>query len=603
MTKKRWLKADIQYALDRAKGWFHKSVYGAITKLPSGTPDAYSSVVINRDLKVPMRDGVVLGADVYRPDAPGPFPTVLIRMPYGKQESFCYMPTIGRYWARKGYACVIQDVRGKWSSEGRWNPFVNERDDGYDTISWVVAQRWSDGKVGMTGESYYGYTQLAAAVSQHPNLVCISPGDTAANIFGVWAYNSHAFCLHTMGIWCPETNSRTYANYYRLNKWKLPLVSMDDDAGIPCNYFKEWVRRPLRDEYWDTINLDQHYSRISIPVLSWGGWYDTFLKGTIDDWRGIRDAALEEGRPPHQHLLISGTDHELTPMFTGRVGRQKVSPDVFSYDLIQAFFDRYMKGIDNGFDKKPVQVYVTGANAWRVESEWPLPNTQYTKLFLHSSGSAATSMSDGQLVTEPPTSSEPCDEFVYDPMNPVVVALGENLWRRADCLTDRSAVEHRHDVACYTSPALSAPLTVVGPLEARITASSSAVDTDFTVALVDVFPDGCSHLVQEGIVRARFREPAKGAQLIEPGTKYEFDVDMWATGHKFLKGHKIRVEVSSSNFDKYDRNLNNGEQPGCSDKVVVATQRIFHGVGEESYIVLPCVPPAATPSDEPTVAV
>jgi putative CocE/NonD family hydrolase len=590
MVKTKWLRADLRYCFDRCKGLFNKSIYGSISHIPTGTKDVHTDVLVDKNLSVQMRDGVVLYADIYRPAAPGRFPTVLIRMPYGKQESFCYMPTMGRYWARKGYACVIQDVRGKWGSGGSWKPFINERDDGYDTISWVVAQNWSDGKVGMTGESYYGYTQLAAAVSQHPNLVCIAPGDTAANIFGVWAYNSHAFCLQTMGIWCPETNSRTYANFYRLNRWKLPLVQMDEDAGLPCDYFKEWIRRPLRDQYWDTINLDQHYSRITIPVLSWGGWYDTFLKGTIDDWTGIREAAKKAGTERHQHLLISGTDHEVTPMFTGRIGRQAVSSDVFSYDLIQAFFEGYMKGIENGFADKTVQLFVTGANKWRTEKEWPIPNTDFTKFYLHSSGSAATALGDGSLSLEPPKGEEPYDQFVYDPADPVAVAFGENLWRRADCMTDRKQVEERPDVLCYTSAPLTAGLEVVGPLKAHITASSSAVDTDFTVALVDVFPDGYCHLVQEGIVRARFRQPEKGAQLLIPGQKYGFDVDMWALGHEFQCGHRIRIEVSSSNFDKYDRNLNNGDLPGCSDTVVVATQRVFHGAGEESYIILPVQP-------------
>ena len=583
--KQRFISSDIKYTIDRCKSWWKSRVGRGSYSLPSTSKDLFSKVIRDGDAAIPMRDGIKLYADVYRPKTSEKLPTVLIRMPYGKREPFCYMPTIGQYWAKKGYICVVQDVRGKWASGGTWEPFVNEKDDGYDTIDWIIQQEWSNGKVGMTGESYYGYTQLAAAVSQHPNLVCISPGDTAANIFGVWAYNSHAFCLQTMGIWCPETNSRTYANFYRLNRWHLPLIEMDDDAQISCDYFKEWIRRPLRDEYWEKINLDSHYDKITIPVLSWGGWLDTFLKGTIDDWSGIREASRRAGRPQCQHLLISATDHELTPMFTKRVGKVPVTSDVFSYDLIQEFFDYYMKGIPTRFaSDDPVRVYVLGKNQWEGYSTWPPPQAITRKLYLTVSGGSTRIHS---LSWEIPDSREHYLEYRYDPENPVSLSYSENLWRRADVLMDRSVCEKRDDVLLFDSETLSHSIEIVGQLKAHLACSTSAVDTDFTVALVDVAPDGYCHLVQEGLLRARFRSPDQGAQLLEPHTIYDLEIDMWATAYEFSVGHKIRVEVSSSNFDKYDRNMNNSTLPGESSEPVIATQRIFVSGQRLSYIELP----------------
>ena len=268
-------------------------------------------------------------------------------MPYGKQEAYCYMPSHGKYWARRGYACVIQDVRGRWGSEGVYEPFVNEAKDGYETLDWVAAQPWCDGNIGMTGESYYGYTQWAVAPLGHPNLKCIAPGDTAADIYASWIYNDNAFCLSTMGGWAYVINGKQDYNEFLMDPWHLPLADMPAAAGHPSKAYTEWMEHQARDEYWDRVNVCQRYADVKIPALHWGGWYDVFLNGTIGGWEGVRSEAGEEARDK-QWLMIGATDHELSPEFTGRIGRLELKDHGYAHDRIKAFMDHWLKGEDNG---------------------------------------------------------------------------------------------------------------------------------------------------------------------------------------------------------------------------------------------------------------
>jgi hypothetical protein len=554
--------------------------------IPTATPDRYTAIRVEQDVAVPMRDGVRLYANIYRPDAEGRFPVVLIRMPYGKDEFYCYMPAHGRYWARKGYICVIQDVRGKYTSEGVFEPFVNEAQDGYDTLDWVAAQPWCDGSIGMTGESYFGYTQWAAASLGHPALKCIVPGNTAANIYGVWFYVDHVWCLQTMGIWSITMNSRKFSNWFRLKTDRLPLVEMDSDAGLECDYYKRWVTTPERDAMWDRINIDQHYGRINIPVLSWGGWYDTFLKGTIDDWLGMRAHARSDAVREHQWLLLSPNDHETTPWRSGHIGHLDVGQDAWTYDFIQRFFDRYLMGKPEALpdDEGRVRYFVMGANQWRTEGAWPPARAVYTPYYLHSSGRANTLHGDGRLSRTPPD-DQPADHYTYDPVDPISVSAQTDLWSLAWDMKDRQVVEARGDVLVYTSDLLTSDLEVTGPLRLILYASSSAPDTDFTATLVNVFPDGYAHLVQEGIVRARYHTGQLA--FIEPGQVYRFEIDLWATSYIFKTGHRLRVEVSSSNFDRYDRNLNTTAPTGTGREMFIAQQTIYHTVAHPSHILLP----------------
>jgi putative CocE/NonD family hydrolase len=585
------LVADVLWQVSTVKDLYDKYVRLPSATIDSGTPDRYAEVVIEEDVPIVMRDGVRLYANVYRPQAEGRFPVIVIRLPYGKDEYYCRMPAIGKFWAKKGYAAVIQDVRGKFTSEGSFEPFENEVADGYDTVDWAAKQPWSDGNVGVMGESYYGYTTWAAAVSQHPNLKCIAPANINMDVYSS-AFRQGAFDLQLMGDWAIGMDSRTYQNALRLDHWHLPLIAMDDAAGIPSYNYKRLATNPYGGGPWDRINLNGWYDQISIPILHLGGWYDVFLNGTIHDWQEIRSARSTSPSAAPQWLVLGPWDHESTTDETHRIGQSDIGDKsaTTQWDVRQAFFDYCLKGMETELTTEPkVHIFVVGDNDWRLEGEWPLARTQYTNYYLHSNGAANTVQGDGSLSPIPPGDEAP-DGYTYDPQDPVQYATGVDYWSLAEKMRDRATVEQRDDVLVYTTAALSEDVEITGPISATLYASSSAPDTDFTVALVDVSPDGSTHLVQEGIIRASFRDGVDLRSPIEPGKVYEYVLDLWATSYVVKAGHRIRVEVSSSNFDRYDRNPNTGKDFGLSAETIPATQRIYHSAEYPSRITLPVIP-------------
>jgi putative CocE/NonD family hydrolase len=591
-----FLVQDALWAVERLKKKLEKHLLLPRMSIPTTTPDLYDKVWVDRNLAIPMRDGVLLYADIYRPEVGKKLPVILTRMPYGKTEYYCYLPAIGRYWARKGYAYVAQDVRGKWRSGGKWDPFVNEAKDGYDTLDWIARQPWCSGNIGMTGESYYGYTAWAAATTGHPDLKCISPSTTAMDIYGVWIYNSGALCLQTMGTWAFEMNAQEYRNSLRLDYEHLPLVSMDDRAGFTCDYYKDWLKHQRRDSYWDPINLYEKYTKIAIPVLHFGGWYDAFLKATIDDWLGVTKNSDDLSARKNQWLVIGPWDHEYTTDIHKRIGQLDIGDaSVMTYMAqCQAFFDFWLKGISNGFDQTSrVQYFVIGDNEWRSMDEWPPKGTSYQDLYFHSGGNAHQADGDGLLSPLPPALEQPADGYAYDPRDPVALTVNVDLWSRAEHLQDRALLPQRSDVLVYDTEPLGKDLEVTGPIQVILYASSSAVDTDFTAALVDLFPNGrgnkppYAHLIQEGILRASYRISDQDQSPIEPGHVYEYTIDLWSTSYVVKAGHRIRVEISSSNFNRYDRNPNTGEPLAIATNPIIASQQIFHTPDYPSHITLP----------------
>ncbi len=585
------LSADLAWHRGRAGQWVRKHTVARFRHLPSDTPDVCRSTRRIAGAAAPMRDGVRLFGDVYLP-APGsgagdgPWPTVLIRIPYGRREAYCAMPAHGRFWARKGYACVIQDVRGRWSSEGVFREYVNEARDGWDTLDWVAAQPWCDGAIGMVGESYYGSTQWAVASSGHPNLRCLAPGDVDPDFYTAWR-DGGAFCLGTAGIGTYEFDARTERNHHRFDVWHLPLISSDEVAGGRSDAYRKLIEHPSRDAYWDELNASCRYEEVALPMLHWGGWCDIHVNGTIAGWRKVREGSRDAATRAHQWLLFGGTDHELSPESTGLIGRTPIHAHGFAHDRVREFFDRWLKGVDNGYDDRPrVQYFVIGKNEWRAAADWPPPATRFVEYYLGSSGAAGAAADDGVLDLEG-RHDEPPDAFVYDPDAPVGYWVERDIWAAARTMADRREVEARDDVLVYTTPWLAEALEVTGPIVVRLFAASSARDTDFTAALVDVFPDGFAQLVREGIVRARYRESVRAPSLIEPGEVYEYGIDLGSTSYLFPRGHRLRLEISSSNFDRYDRNLNTGGKLGFESRRVSARQSVFHDTGRPSRLVLP----------------
>ena len=618
------LKADLAWAGVRVMLAGQKRLTLPRKELPSAIPERHPKAHVLVDERAPMRDGVTLATDVYLPagadgrPAGEAFPAILIRMPYGIREPYAYMPAVGRYWARRGYACVVQDVRGKYGSEGEWDPFRHEVDDGYDAIGWTAHQPWCDGRVGMTGESYFGHTQWAAAASRHPALRCISPGDMGCDVYAL-LYEGGALALGSTALWACDQARHAYINWLRFDTRHLPLAEMADAAGLPSRLFTELIARPSRDEYWREYDFRDVLAAVDVPVFLWSGWYDNMLAATLGCWTGMEEADAEAGasgaaRRP-RWLTLGPTDHETSPDFTGTVGRIRLPEEPRSWDRVLEFMDAVLRDGDDagagagggagaGFAATPrVRVYVTGAGRWREADEWPLPGVVPTPFYLSGDGTAApdgggrrrrrpaaAGRPPGRLVPEPAPDEVP-DRYAYDPLDPPNWWEGHDLWAAAKHLGDRRPLEERPDVLTYTGPELAAPLEVVGPLGAVLWVSTTAPDTDFVVSLVDVWPDGYVQLVQQGIRRLRYRESDAAPALAAPGEVYRIEVSLAATGYLFAAGHRLRVEVASAEFDRWDRNPNTGHDFAVDAATRIAVQTLYHDRDRPSHVVLPVIGP------------
>lgn len=553
------------------------------SQLPSETPNRAGLGPRLRDLMVPMRDRIRLATDVYLPSTPPPYHVILTRMPYGKSEPYCFMPLVGDFFNRKGYAFVVQDVRGKWASEGVFEPnkIANEIPDGYDTIDWICREPWSNGRVAMWGESYFGFTSYAAAASKHPNLRCIAPGNITVDRYRA-TFRAGALQLNAVGIWAIRVMAREYQNLQDIDLWHLPLADLANAAGIPSKYFDQLIENPGPDQFWQERSLLSLLDEIAIPVLHWSGWYDCYLGSTISDWHAIRSRT----GGPANYLFVGPWDHDASADKLSRVGRIEVGdgPAAHRWDTFHQFFDRHLMELDNGFGfEGAVHYYVMGADQWRHSDRWPPRATRSIRFFLHSNGAANTCDGDGTLSDEQPT-DEPCDRFVYDPLHPVSDTVELDCWAIAAQRLDRRDVELRPDVLCYSCAPLQEPIEISGPISVQLCASSSAVDTDFTVTLVDVYPDGYCDTIQDGILRTSYRHSESEPSPIEPHRIYAFRIDLWSISYVVKAGHRLRVEVSSSCFNRYDRNCNTGEAFGRAAEPIVADQTVYHTSEWPSFV-------------------
>ncbi|HTZ49989.1 MAG TPA: CocE/NonD family hydrolase [Verrucomicrobiae bacterium] len=576
--------------------------------VPATANDLYP-VKVERNVEIKMRDGVILRGDIFRPAVAGKFPVLLQRTPYRKSP-WGYDIDFAQRAASRGYVVFMQDVRGRYTSDGEWVPFVHESEDGYDTIEWIAAQPYSNGKVGMFGESYVGATQVLAAVAHPPHLAGICPIVTASNYHDGWTYQGGAFEQWFSESWtsglAQDTlehkiirlpNSQEDVNALPLTSYPVfnltpPGVANASTANV-ASYFLDWLAHPSYDDFWKRISIEEHYPDIRVPALHVGAWYDLFLGGTLRNYLGIKaHGGVDEARNG-QHLLVAIGGHS----GEGRkIGQVDFGPEAEKFDanaITLAWYDFLFKGVQNEFATgKPVKIFVMGANQWRQEDDWPLARAKSTKYFLHSQGAANSAQGNGALSTSAPT-SEPPDKFVYDPAKPVPT-IGGPLCCDEDHLApgprDQRSVEARSDVLVYSTAPLERDLEVTGPVHFEFFATSSAVDTDFTAKLVDVAPDGTATNLTEGILRAKYRDSQATAMPLTPGKVYALSIDLWATSNLFRTGHRIRVELSSSNFPRFDRNLNTGESAATSAKWTTATNTILHDAAHPSALVLPVVP-------------
>ena len=569
-------------------------------------------LTIEKHLQVPMRDGVLLATDVYRPAGVGPFPVVMMRLPYNKEQPvLLFLAGDILRVAQAGYAVVVQDCRGTWASEGEFSPYFQEAEDGADAIAWAAAQAWSTGAVGMMGASYYGATQWLAATQAPPALKAIAPFITTDQYFEKWTYQGGAFQLGFMLQWASVTfgvaeavrrfmrgagdaagvgSAIGAADAVAANYWHLPLCELPEVANL-TPYVKDWLAHPDYDDYWRAAAPCEHYENITTPALNFGGWYDLFLGGTLANYAAMK------GRTP-QKLVIGPWVHGYNGgVYPARNFGLMAHDGVADVTAMQTrWFDHFLKGEANGvLDEPPVKIFVMGPDVWREEADWPLPDTDWQQWYLHSAGSAGTKPADGVLARTTPD-KEPADSYLYDPRNPVPTVGGASflpgLFIAANAgPRDQREVEQRADVLCYTSEVLTADMEVTGPVRLVLYVSSSAMDTDFTGKLVDVHPDGTALILTDGILRARYRESLSTQKLMTPGEVYRLEIDLVATANVFFAGHRIRLEVSSSNFPRFDRNTNSGGVIAQETEAdfVRATNTVWHDAVRASHLILPVI--------------
>jgi uncharacterized protein len=548
---------------------------------------------IVHNLRVPMRDGIELALDLIAPDLEGPLPVVLIRTPYDK--------TLARTWRKDqiaglvahGYIVAINDCRGRFNSEGTFLPYMNEHDDGYDTIEWIAEQEWCDGAIGMIGASYPGQVQWQAAVRTPPHLKAIVP--VASPPSSLWLNEPilNGVLMLTTAEWMVTMGERAYqasmedaflADQDYIHA--LPVSAIPEAAHTVSDWWQEFLDHPTYDDFWKQYEYDQ-YEQITVPSLSVAGWWDLNFPGAPLNFEGMRTrGATPEARDGAQ-LVIGPWPHETN---SGRVlsGVDFGESAVIDLDgLVLRFLDRWLKGIDNGIDDEPrAAIFVVGADEWRAYDSFPVPGTEHRSLHLHSGGHANGLAGDGTLSFTAPTHDEPTDTYVYDPAD---VAVAH--WDIGGGPVDDNPIAERDDVLVYTSEALTEPLDVVGWVTCVLHAASSATDTDWHVRLLDVQPDGTSRFLCRGALRARFHTSFETPTLLVPGEPTRFEIGMDATGIRFLPGHRIRVEVTSSWFTQYDRNMNRGtDNPFHEDTPLVAQQTVFHTPELDSHVVLPVIP-------------
>jgi putative CocE/NonD family hydrolase len=556
-------------------------------------------VKIQPGVSVKMRDGVSLVADIYSPVSDEKFPVLLTRTPYNRTGD----PRFANELASHGYIVILQDTRGRFASGGEFYPFRNESADGFDTVEWAAKLEQSNGKVGMFGGSYVGATQMLAAMAVPPHLVSIFPYVTASEYYDGWTYQNGALMQWFSSSWTSGLaidTLRRYADRAQAPKeWvntlplqDYPLLKTPQTSEL-APYFRDWLSHERDDAYWAQWRVSDHYSQMTVMGLHAGGWHDLFLKGSIKNYTGLRQQAATAEARAGQRLLVGPWAHAGTSP-AGKIGDVVFGKDAVldNTNTTLKWFDYSLKGIKNEFASgAPVRLFIMGTNVWRDEQEFPLARTRYTKYYLHSSKGANGIAGDGSLSVALP-GVEKQDQFTYDPQNPVPTIGGRLCCGGAipPGPADQRANETRPDVLVFSTPVLTEDTEVTGYVSVELYASTSAVDTDFTALLVDVDESGYARFLTDGIVRARYRESTKEASAITPGKIYKYTIDLWATANVFKAGHRIRLYISSSNFPRFNRNMNTGEDISNASKFVRATQTIYHDREHSSVLILPVIP-------------
>lgn len=634
------------------------SAPGSVSAGPIPFPEPRFGVVVERHQTVTMRDGARLSLDLYRPSGSiGRLPVILIRTPYNKDEyiewsqvrhyqgrvaeapetftlsredlgpllvgdhlesravrGYRWMRYLAAYFfASHGYLVAVQDTRGRFRSEGAWLVQGNDIPDGYDTIDWLASRADTNGKIGMFGCSYRGDVQIFAAKSRHPNLKAIVPQASGSTMggafdryhyFGIW--RSGVLELANGAEWMVRNGPSKpvplppEVSLYELYK-SLPVVEMLNRAGLPPTDWPNLTTRAPTDPWWHQFGYLNGHDRVDVPALFINSWWDFGAAETLDQFNLFRSNALSERTRDNQFMVMSPSGHCYSEMMSKDfdIGERDLGdPRLDYWRLYLDWFDHWLNGIDNGVTNRPkLSYYLMGANEWRSSEAWPIKSAMNRHYYLASGGSANGIEGNGRLLAEP-TVRDGIDTFNYDPADPVPTEGG--FFSSMDPRElpagpyDQRLVESRPDVLVYTSSKLDRALDIVGPISVTLFVSSSAVDTDFTAKLVDVQPDGRALMLQEGIARARYREGFDREVFMRPGEVYELEIDLGSTATRLPLGHRLRLEISSSSFPRFARNLNTGADNNRTARWLVATNRVHYGAARASRLNLQVLAPEAT---------
>ena len=585
--------------------------------LPKPRKDEYhshTSMGVETNVAVGMRDGVTLYADVFRPSGGGKHPVLLTRIPYGKH--------IPRYHAlyldpvravSRGYAVVIQDVRGRHTSEGEFYPYRHEIEDGYDTVEWCAEQSWSNGDVGMFGISYHGATQWLAAVGAPPSLKAIVPHVTSDSYFDSWTYLGGVFQLCWINTWVAGmtldnlrgTPPALADTTRQLEEWlrdpvslsrHLPLKDLPVLKGV-ANYYYDWLDHPTYDNYWKALDPRTRFDKVRVPALIMGGWWDGFLRGTVRSYEGVTQRGATELARSQQHMLLGPWMHEPSPNpFAGEMhfGGAGSGDAIDMQGMMLAWFDHWLVEEDNGVSSDPpIYYFLMGENAWRRSDAWPLANVESRAYYLSSGGRANSGHGDGTLGLESPDTGNGSDHYLHNPANPVPTWGGAHLGGMAGIfhtgVRNQAAVEAREDVLVYTSAPLEQDMEVTGNVTATVWAATSAADADWNARLCDVHTDGTSYNVCDGILRASARESLETQVSTDPGQVYEYEIDLGPTAMLFKQGHRLRLQIASSNFPAYALNPGVDGPHHATSELRLAAQSVLHDRDHPSRLNLPVV--------------
>jgi putative CocE/NonD family hydrolase len=583
-----------------------KRLLGTLLLLSCAVAHAFAApanYILQKDVAVPMRDGVVLRADILLPSRTDRFPTLVYRTPYNKEEALKGYLTF-QHAVDRGYAVVVQDVRGRYASSGDFAAYQNEARDGYDTIEWAARQPWSNGNIGTFGLSYPGAVQWLTAVENPPHLKAMVPAmtfSTPRNFF----YSSGAFDMSWIAwIWddiAPDLRvkknlpgPRTYQEAEvawpkTKNKmlWTVPLNSLAELRGVAPFYY-EWLRHPPDDPWWNWAELRDKYARVHAAVLNLSGWYDEDYgpEGATTNYLGLL-VSRKAQRDPRTHLLIGPWIHGVQETAKTKSGEREFGPAAaINYDqVVLDWMDHYLRGINNGVEREnPVRLFLMGENRWRNEPTWPPADAKLTSFYLAGGGPGKK----GGTLAQAAPSEEEFSVFASDPAHPVIDPYAGRLGAH-----DFRELAKRPDVLIFDSEPLTKNIVVLGPITAEIYVSCDCLDFDLWVRLLDVAPDGTAfNLMSPGndVLRASYREPQARRQLLTPGQTYKLTLPHMRTGNVFAAGHRIRVQISSSFFPDFSRNLQSGELETTSATLRKAEIRVYHDREHPSRIVLPVVP-------------